>query len=65
MLREYGVDATCYSPSNRYIPAEKFVSMLIKVNHSHSQWVLDSDKGVCCYPSLHSLFELDRQTKLS
>ena len=45
--------AACYWPSIHCtcLPAQKFVSVSGELNHNRSQFVLDSDKGVCCHHS--------------
>ena len=43
--------AACYRPSSHRIPSQKFVSVSAELNHNRSQWVLDSNKGVCCHHS--------------
>jgi len=49
---------TCYWPSSHCIPAHKFVSLSAELNQNHWQWVLDSNKVVCCHhlsSALHCL----------
>jgi len=37
--------AACYWPSSRCIPAQKFVSMLAKLNHNRSPWAFWTRQG--------------------
>jgi len=43
--------AVCYWPWNHCILAQRFVPISGELSHNHSQWVLDSDKGVYCHDS--------------
>jgi len=44
--------AVYYWMASNLIPAQKFVSVFVELNHNRSLWVLDSDKGVGCHHSL-------------
>jgi len=59
--------ATCYWPLKSFHSCSEFVSLSAELNGSRSQWVLDSDKGVCSMlpPLLLVVCELNKQTQPS
>ena len=50
------MDASCW-PSTNCTSAKKMVFVSTKLNYNRSALVLDSDKGVCCHHSFHSLYQ--------
>ena len=53
--------AACYWQSCHYIPAQKFLCVLADLICNHSQWALDTEKGVCYHHSSYSIW-IDSQS---
>jgi len=50
------MDASCW-PSTNCTSAEKIVFVSTKLNYNRLALVFDSDKGLCCHHSFHSLYQ--------